>query len=368
MLTRAWFETYGSGPARWHAQRGCSVTTQRSEQAGQAGTGWIGRANSLRFRAGALGIASLVLMGTAGHAVAAPAAAQEIQTGESTGSCRIPTDDDRAPLSDGTSGVSPISDLASPVADPAAQEAAGEIDLVIRALATCLSEGDFATVTDLAAGDFLGTLAGVGGTLDAATYQILAEDLPTTPVRVRSVSGIALTGDGEATADVVYAIANQLLHGRWTFTQVDAGSDATGGSPRRRWIVASEEPLAAEPPAGAAEVDVTLDEYAITIDPDEAEGPDVVLTAENAGDDEHEVLLLRVDAGGDVQDLLTEPGPDLPAGLVFGAQVTVPAGAEATVPLVGLEPGTYAIVSLLLTADGTTDLAQGMDATFTISD
>ncbi len=296
------------------------------------------------------------------------AAANNPAAAQAADSCRIPTDADRAPLTDGTSGGTALPGTATPVADPESIEAAIDIDLVIRALATCLTAGDYETVTELASGQFLGVLAGTGGELDAATYLIVAADLPTTPFRIRSVSAIQVTGEGQATADVVYAIANQLFHGRWTFGQVAGGSDSTGGIPERRWIVAGEQAMVAEPPADADEVDVTLDEYEITIDPDESAGPHVVLSAENTGENEHEVLVLRVDDGGDVQDLLTEPGPELPPGLVFGAQITVPAGATATIPLVNLDPGTYAIVSLLLNAEGVSDLAQGMEAEFTISE
>ena len=115
----------------------------------------------------------------------------------------------------------------------------------------------------------------LGGELDAATYLILAADLPTTPFRIRSISAIQVTGEDQATADVVYAIANQLFHGRWTFGQVSRRSDATGGTPAQRWIVQGEQPMVAEPPADAAEIDVTLDEYEVTIDPDESPGPHV---------------------------------------------------------------------------------------------
>lgn len=315
----------------------------------------------LAAASGWTGPATTVATGSSGTGAAIDPAAQ------SDNRCRIPTDADRAPLTDGTSGSSTLPGEATPVASPEAIDAAVDIDLVIRALAACLTAGDYETVTELASGQFLGVLAGTGGELDAATYQMVAADLPTTPFRIRSISAIQVTGEDQATADVVYAIANQLFHGRWTFGQVSRGSDATGGIPAQRWIIQGEQPMVAEPPADATAIDVTLDEYEITIDPDESSGPHAVLTAENAGEEEHEVLILRVDDGGDVQDLLTEPGPELPAGLVFGAQITVPAGATATVPLVNLEPGTYTIVSLLLNAEGVSDLAQGMEAEFTIS-
>jgi hypothetical protein len=356
------------------------VTTQRGDQTSQSdrsGKGWGTRGAGLPIRRCVLGgVVALLLTGTFGwsglSAVATGSsgtdAAVRPVAAQAADRCRIPTDEDRAPLNDGTSGSATLPDAATPLADPEALEAAIDIDLVIRALAACLTSGDYDTVTELASGQFLGVLAGVGGELDDDTYQILAQDLPITPFRIRAVSAIQMTGEDQATADVVYAIANQLFHGRWTFSRVDGGSDATGGDPGRRWIVDAEQPMAAEPPADASEVDVTLDEYEITIDPDEALGPHVVLTAENEGEEEHEVLVLQVTDDGDVQDLLTEPGPDLPAGLVFGAQTTVPAGASATIPLVNLAPGTYVIVSLLLNADGVSDLAQGMEAEFTISE
>lgn len=329
---------------------------------------------SAAIRKGFYAVVAALLLASSGWAGSTAVASGSAGTGAASNPaaqaddrCRIPTDADRAPLSDGTSVGAAVAVQATPVADPQSTEAVIDIDLVIRALAACLTAGDYQTVTELAAGQFLGVLAGTGGELDAATYLILAADLPPAPFRIRSVSAIQVTGEKQATADVVYAVANQLFHGRWTFGQVARGSDATGGTPSQRWIIEGEQPLVAEPPAGAAEIDVTLDEYDITIDPDESAGPDVILSAENTGDDEHEMLLLRIEDGGDVQDLLTEPGPELPDGLVFGAQITVPAGATASIPLVNLDPGTYAIVSLLLNAEGVSDLAQGMEAELTIT-
>ena len=49
---------------------------------------------------------------------------------------------------------------ATPVASPEAIDAAVDIDLVIRALAACLTAGDYETVTELGLGQFLGVLAG----------------------------------------------------------------------------------------------------------------------------------------------------------------------------------------------------------------
>jgi hypothetical protein len=350
------------------------VTTQRAQESGEASKA---PRRPLSARNGFFAVVVALLLASSGWAGGSTAvatgssghdAANEPAAAQADDRCRIPTDADRAPLTDGTSGGAALPAAATPVADPEAAEAATDIDLVIRALAACLSAGNYQTVTELASGQFLGVLAGTGGELDAATYLMVAADLPTTPFLIRSVSAIQVTGEGKATADVVYAIANQLFHGRWTFGQVARRTDATGGPPQQRWIVEGEQPMVAEPPADAAEIEVILDEYEITIDPDESAGPHVVLSAENTGEDEHEVIVLRVEDGGDVQDLLTEPGPDLPDGLVFGAQITVPAGATATIPLVNLDPGTYAIVSLLLNAEGVSDLAQGMEAEFTITD
>lgn len=291
---------------------------------------------------------------------------------QSTGGCAIPTAADRPPLSDGTAGSEWVPGLATPgatpVADPADLEAAADIDLVVRAVAACLTAGEYQTVTELAAAGFLGTLAGTGGELDPATYVLIAQDLPADPFRIRSIDAVQVTGESQATADVVYAIANQLFHGRWSFTQVEAASNATGGSPGLRWVVAAEQPLEPDAPEDAVEIEVTLDEYEIALGDDSAAGADVVLAAENAGEAEHEILVLRVESGGDVQDLLTEPGPALPAGLVFAGQITLPPGATATLPLVGLAPGTYALVSLLLDPGGVPDLAQGMQAELTVTE
>ena len=180
------------------------MTTQRFEQSGLAigmkGNGWLARRAGSPARGTIFAsIVALMLASSGwaglGTALAASssgtAAASDPAAAQAAASCRIPTDADRAPLTDGTSGGTALPGTATPVADPESIEAAIDIDLVIRALATCLTAGDYETVAELASGQFLGVLAGTGGELDDATYLIVAADLPTTPFRIRSISAIS---------------------------------------------------------------------------------------------------------------------------------------------------------------------------------
>ncbi|MEJ7763605.1 MAG: hypothetical protein WKF80_12500, partial [Thermomicrobiales bacterium] len=176
-----------------------------------------------------------------------------------------------------------------------------------------------------------------------------------------------------ATAEVVTVVADQLFRARWSFSLVgpDTGQrrlDEDQPEPNRRWVVTAAEPLAVEAPASAETVEVTLAEYSIATDPESVPGPDLALVITNDGEFAHEVVVLRVDEGASVDALLYQSGPALPEGLSFAGQVPVGAGDEATMVLVGLDPGTYALVDLSPDPTGALNLAQGMRATLTIED
>ena len=308
--------------------------------------------------------------------------------------CLVPDAGDRAPLTDGTEAGRSVAAATGTEPDPATLALQADLDLLIHALAACLSTGQQQTVAQLATGRYLGVLAGTGGLLTPETYVALAQDLPTVPVTIREVGDVQLVEDDEASADVVYVVANQLLHGRWTFVRVrqpdepqdqdtedaldapgaeatppivaatgSAGSAvATPEAVAARWQIDGETPLPVALPPGATRLEVELDEYEIDLARTRVDetAPVVVLAARNRGERDHEVLVLRLEGGAEPEALLQQPGPRLPEGFAFAGQVTVPAGGTAELILVDLAPGRYALVSLLPDENGVPDLAQGM--------
>jgi len=79
------------------------------------------------------------------------------------------------------------------------------------------------------------------------------------------------------------------------------------------------------------------------------------------------LLVLHLADGMTIDSLLKHSGPDLPDGVTYMGQVTIPARSSGNLVLVGLKPGTYSIVDLLPAENGVPHLAVGMQATLTIT-
>jgi hypothetical protein len=261
--------------------------------------------------------------------------------------------------------AAPTAEAAPAAATPdAAAALAAELEAVARALAACLSGGRAPIVAILATERYLGQLYGGGVPLPREDYLALAAELDPVPTEIRAVRDVRRLSDGRATAEVVSVVGNQLLRSRWSFVPAPRDQREAG---KTAWRVDAEEPLPFAPPAGAAEIRVVLDDYAITLAEGEVEGPELVLVGNNAGGEDHEMLVLRFDQGLTTLDLLRGVGPGLPEGIAYVGQATVPVGQAVELVLVDLPPGDYAVVCLFPTPRGTPHLALGMAATLTIA-
>lgn len=306
-----------------------------------------------------------------GSVGAVPALAQDDTEGESV-PCALTT---TAEVSQDSSPGSPVAN-ASPAAGELADTATtAEITLLVRTLASCLSEGDNRAIASLVSQRYLGALYGGGGELARSDFLELAAQLPVIPMSVVSVSDVRVQDSRSATADVVTIYGNQLDHGRWNFilrprvdltdTRSDAETEtgaATPGAeePDQRWLVNGIQPLPVSAPADARDIEVVLDEYSFTVSPGTATDSTVVLTGDNRGEEVHEILVLRVDAGVSSDALIRNPGPGLPSGMEYVGQQTIAPGAEAQLVLVDLEPGNYLLVCLFPDSEGTPHVALGM--------
>jgi hypothetical protein len=251
---------------------------------------------------------------------------------------------------------------ASPVGD-SAEMLTGELTAISESLAACLSQGDVETVVQLAGERYLGQLFGSSVPLPAEEYLTIARDLTPVPTRIVSVEEVAANGEDRATAVVTQIVGNQLLRAEWTFEPAPRGERPRD---RMRWRLAGERQMPVDAPRGAVPIAVAIGERSFTLDETTVAGPDVVLRGSNAAGEDHEMLVLRLAAGYTTADLLRATGPDLPTEVTFIGERPVPAGAEADLVLVDLDPGVYTLVCLFPDEQGLPHLAQGMEATFTV--
>ena len=258
--------------------------------------------------------------------------------------------------------AAPAATPVAPTPDPA-DVLAGELTAVAEALAACLTDGEVETVVELAGERFLGQMYGGSVPLSAEEYIALAGQLTPVPVRIASVDEVAADGEDGATAVVTHVVGNQLTRAEWTFSQVDANDRAEGES---RWRLDGERQLPVPPPSGASPLGVEIGERSFGLSAGEVPGPDVVLRGINVADEDHEMLVFRLAPGYTTADLLRAVGPDLPQEATFIGERPVPAGAQADLVLVDLEPGEYTLVCLFTDARGVPHLAQGMAAVFTV--
>ncbi|MFL5651353.1 MAG: hypothetical protein ACJ777_08720 [Chloroflexota bacterium] len=135
-------------------------------------------------------------------------------------------------------------------------------------------------------------------------------------------------------------------------------------------VEASASAAAGSPSAGAssgaaATLAVTGKEYAFDL-PASVPAGVTAITLNNAGKEQHQAQLVKINAGKSMADLLTalqNPDPTAALSLVTlaGGPNAVPPGASGT-STVALEPGSYAFVCFISAPDGTPHVAKGMIA------
>ena len=128
---------------------------------------------------------------------------------------------------------------------------------------------------------------------------------------------------------------------------------------------ASAAPSAAASGAAAGALAVTGKEYAFDL-PASVPAGVTAITLTNAGQEEHQAQLVKLNAGKTMADLLTAlQNPDQTAALALitlaGGPNGVAPGASGTAT-VALQPGAYAFLCFISSADGVPHLAKGMIA------
>lgn len=322
------------------------------------------RSHTRRHRL-ATSMAACSLIGMLGAGIPAPGVAQDgtnAATPSPPTACSIPatTIDLAEPPPD---GATPRDDDASPVAadtTPVAEDPlTAELLAAANTIAGCLNEQDSDTFARITSDEYRGQVFGLDGPLGAAVYSELASTLPDIDHRILELGEVEIVDDTTVTATVTAVAAHQQRTGTWTFTQREIDDDLA-------WVLEREDALEPVAPANAEEITIEIADARYTLSSNTIEGPDVVFSLSNDDEVDHEALVLRFDEDTTTDDLLRSPGPTLPESVTFIGQATVPAGAEGTMVLVDLPPGTYAIVCLLPDEEGLPYLASGMAAEFIV--
>lgn len=296
---------------------------------------------------------------------------------EETGCVLVPASDIEAIMTASSSAepsASPIaatpvanaSPVASPVATPVA-DTSFDTDLLLEdltatstSLTSCLSEARYDAVAERSSPVFRGQLVGTPQQLTAGAYASLASTFPQTEAEILEIANPALIDDASASADVVWQIGHQVRVDQWFFA-LERVQGVT------MWIVDRAEPGTVEPSTDAPVVDVTISDNSYELSTATIDGDAVRFDASNEDGVDHELLVLRLEDEASTSALLTTPGPELPDGITYVGQATIPANSAGSLLLVDLEPGTYAIVCLLPDESGLPHLADGMEETFEVT-
>ena len=232
------------------------------------------------------------------------------------------------------------------------QATADDLQGLAFAIVNCTSQSQISTLETLVTDTLLSQVYAGGDALSHEDLIAIASVTVVPQQQLLAFDNLQQNGDS-VSAEVIYTSGNQLLHERWTFVK-----DASGSG----WVLDTEETLPALTQAGASVTTVTIRDNGLKANPREVKGPNVVIHSTNGDKVAHEVLVLRLPAGATTDLLLEEPGPNLPDGVDFIGQVTVPAGGEALLPLIDLPAGNYVVVDMLLDGNGTPYLANGYKA------
>ena len=132
------------------------------------------------------------------------------------------------------------------------------------------------------------------------------------------------------------------------------------------WLIDDAEDFAASIPDETIAVDLVLTEYAFNFDASAITDGNVAFNVSNIGGSEHEVALLAVPDGLDLEEAIGMEGPAEGVSLV-GISGPWDPGTDTTLVLTEpLEAGRYAMFCFVEDADGTPHFVLGMVDEFTV--
>jgi hypothetical protein len=191
----------------------------------------------------------------------------------------------------------------------------------------------------------------------------LANFVGADPIETQEFNGTAVDGEN-ATSDVQYTVGASVQRSEFALITVDGA-----------WLINGEDVLQPEAAEGTDVIDVQMNEFAFGAAIDTLDDGDIAFNAENVGEQEHEIAVVRIESDISMDDLLdqfmaSEEGEV--EGVEFMGQTSAMPGETSM--LVFAEPlasGRYALVCFFPDTaegeDGTPHAMHGMTKEFTVS-
>lgn len=274
-----------------------------------------------------------------------------------------PTDPSASPVA--MEDMGEMEEMASPVAEeedagtPAEGAVADEILAAANNLAACINGGDVEGAVALMTPNFLMGTFGISNPYDAVEF------MTGTTFGDFSASNPRVYEDGSVSADATYMNSQYQLTGE-TWHLIDGGD---------YWMIDSLDGFTPEFDGDSAIVGVTLSDatddagavtYSIVPNAPSVAQPEVLLFhAINAGAMDHELVVVQLPEGADPAGLMD--GSIADTDVVFVGQITVAAGEQGDMVLIGLPAGVYTMVCFFSDDQGVPHFVNGMVAQFEVT-
>jgi len=240
---------------------------------------------------------------------------------------------------------------------PADEATAAEITAAVENYVACFDSGDPAKYVALETENYWEENYGSGNPYDAVASE---SEGPSFTAELVSISNPMTYSDGRVSAEI-----EVVLGGHWYVHEI-----MYFVQDGEYWKLDQEVELAPEPEGDTAVVGVQLgspeDEYTIIPNATSAtQSPVLIFHATNAGQEAHELLVLRLPEGADPMGLLDGSVPFEQVEFI-GAVFDIQPGGSQDLALVNLDPGDYTLICFVPSPDGTPHAALGMVTTFTV--
>lgn len=240
---------------------------------------------------------------------------------------------------------------------PADEATAASITEAVENYVACYNTGDLSKSIALETENYWMRNYGTTNPYDAIAQE---EGGPPLTAEIISISSPMTYPDGRVSAEIEVVLgAYWFIHEIMYFVQDG-----------EYWKLDEEVELAPEPEGDTAVVGVALgspdNEYSIVPNATAAtESPVLIFHATNGGQEDHQLLVLRLPEGADPMGLL-DGSLGFDQIQFIGGVFDVPPGEARDLALIDLEPGVYTLICFIPSPDGTPHAELGMVTQFTV--